>query len=50
MTGREVWNKIEAELKSVGCDVVYIPYTKGISTTQIREKLKDASTTKIENK
>ena len=48
--GTEVWNKIEAELKSVGCDVVYIPYTKGISTTQIREKLKDASTTKIENK
>lgn len=37
--GTEVWNKIEAELKSVGCDTIYIPYTKGISTTEIRKKL-----------
>lgn len=35
----EVWNKIEKELNSVGCDVIYIPYTKGISTTQIRKTL-----------
>lgn len=39
--GTEVWNRIETELKSVGCDTVYIPYTKGISTTQIRQKLGD---------
>lgn len=37
--GTDVWNKIEAELKAVGCDVVYIPYTQGISTTDIRKKL-----------
>ena len=37
--GTDVWNKIETELKSVGCDTVYIPYTKGISTTEIRKKL-----------
>lgn len=37
--GTDVWNKIEDELKSVGCDTVYIPYTKGISTTEIRKKL-----------
>ena len=39
--GTEVWNKIETELKAVGCDVIYIPYTKGISTTEIRKKLGD---------
>ena len=38
--GTEVWNKIEQELNSVGCDVVYIPYTQGISTTELRIKLK----------
>ena len=37
--GTDVWNKIETELKSVGCDTVYVPYTKGISTTEIRKKL-----------
>ncbi len=41
--GTEVWNKIEAELKEHGCDTVYVPYTKGISTTQIRQKLGDSS-------
>lgn len=44
--GTEVWNKIEAELNALGCDVVYIPYTRGISTTQIREKLGDNSSKK----
>lgn len=39
--GTEVWNKIDNELKQVSCDVIYIPYTKGISTTQIRQKLRD---------
>ncbi len=41
--GTEVWNKIEAELKEHGCDTIYVPYTKGISTTQIRQKLGDSS-------
>lgn len=41
--GTAVWNKIEAELKTVGCDTVYIPYTQGISTTQLREKLGDTA-------
>lgn len=47
--GTEVWNKIESELNKVGCDVIYIPYTKRISTTQIRQKLGDNSIKK-ENK
>ena len=41
--GTEVWNAIERELKGVGCDTVYIPYTKGISTTEIRKRLGDTS-------
>ncbi len=41
--GTEVWNKIEGELKEHGCDTIYMPYTKGISTTQIRQKLGDNS-------
>jgi glycerol-3-phosphate cytidylyltransferase len=37
--GTEVWNKIEADLKQRGCDVIYLPYTQGISTTQLRKQL-----------
>lgn len=48
--GTEVWDKIEAELKEVGCDVVYVPYTQGISTTQLRQQLKDMSVEKYEDK
>ena len=34
--GTEKWNKIEAELKSVGIDVVYLPHTDGVSSTMLR--------------
>lgn len=37
--GTERWNNFEKVLAEVGVSVEYIPYTKGISTTQIREKL-----------
>ena len=37
--GTERWNNFEKVLAEVGVAVEYIPYTKGISTTQIREKL-----------
>ncbi len=37
--GTERWNNFEKILAEVGVSVEYIPYTKGISTTQIREKL-----------
>lgn len=37
--GTERWNRFEKELASIGVDVIYIPYTKGISTTQIKEKI-----------
>ena len=35
--GTERWNKFENELSKINVDVVYIPYTKHISTTKIRD-------------
>lgn len=35
----EVWNKYEKEFAKVGCSVVYLNYTDGISSTILRNKL-----------
>lgn len=37
--GTERWNNFEKVLAEVGVSVEYLPYTKGISTTQIRQQL-----------
>ncbi|MCM1217015.1 MAG: adenylyltransferase/cytidyltransferase family protein [Lachnospiraceae bacterium] len=37
--GTERWNRFEKELKEVGADVIYVPYTQGISTTEIRRRI-----------
>ena len=37
--GTEKWEKFEGELKAEGIQVVYFPYTKGISSTKINEAL-----------
>ncbi|MBP9990129.1 MAG: adenylyltransferase/cytidyltransferase family protein [Bacteroidales bacterium] len=37
--GTEKWNKIEAEMNSVGVELVYFPYTKGTSSTLINQVL-----------
>lgn len=37
--GTERWINFERELAKIGVTVEYIPYTKGISTTQIREQI-----------
>lgn len=37
--GTDRWIRFEKELKTVNVDVVYVPYTKGISTTEIRHKI-----------
>lgn len=39
--GTERWNNFEKELAKIGVTVEYIPYTKGIFTTQIRQTLQD---------
>lgn len=38
--GTEKWNKIEAELNSIGVEVVYLPHTDGISSSLLRQILK----------
>jgi len=37
--GNERWNKTEEDLRQYGVDVVYLPYTEGVSTTLIQKKL-----------
>lgn len=37
--GTERWINFEKELAKINVDVVYVPYTKGISTTKIRQKI-----------
>lgn len=37
--GTERYNKTEAEFAKIGKSIVYLPYTKGVSTTQIKENL-----------
>lgn len=39
--GTDRWNKIEKDLNAVGVDVIYVPYTKGISSTKIRGEIKN---------
>lgn len=37
--GSDFYNKMEEELKQIDVDIVYFPYTKGTSSTILREKL-----------
>lgn len=34
-----VYNEIEAKLRKEGVEFVYFPYTKGVSSTEIRDKI-----------
>lgn len=38
--GNERWKKTEEELKLLGTDVIYLPHTDGISTTDLTKKIK----------
>lgn len=38
--GTDVWNRWEEEFAKVGVDIVYFPYTKQTSSTELREALK----------
>lgn len=38
--GTEAWNLYESEFAKIGCKVVYLDHTDGISSTILREKLK----------
>ena len=37
--GSERWNLFEKELNEVGVDVIYLPYTRTVSTTSIRKRV-----------
>ena len=37
----EKWKKYEEDLKAIGAEVVYLPYTKRVSSTLLREELKN---------
>ena len=37
--GTESWNKYEKELSEIGCTVVYLNHTDGISSTILRDRL-----------
>ena len=37
--GTEAWNKYEKEFAQIGCTVVYLDHTDGISSTILRERL-----------
>lgn len=39
--GSDMYNEIEAKLKAVGCEMVFLPHTDGISTSQIVQKVHD---------
>ena len=40
--GKDYYNSLEKEMKELGVEVIYIPYTKGISSTKIRADMQDA--------
>lgn len=40
----DMYNKLENELKKVGCDVVFLPHTDGISSTLLTEKVRKNDT------
>ena len=46
--GTERWNNFEKVLAEVGVSVKYVPYTQGVSTTQIRKQLGEEITSKTD--
>lgn len=43
--GSESWKQYEKEFSTVGCKVVYLEHTDGISSTILRERIKDNART-----
>jgi len=41
--GTEKWNRFEDEFREVGVEIVYFSYTKGTSSTKLREVLEKVS-------
>lgn len=45
--GTPKWNEIEEQMRSVGVNVVYFPYTKGTSSTLLNETLEKLRSDKL---
>jgi glycerol-3-phosphate cytidylyltransferase len=39
--GDPLFNEVEQKLNKVGAEIVYFPYTQGVSSTLLRDKVKD---------
>ena len=39
--GSNLYNDIELKLKEVGCEVVFLPHTSGVSSTELSKKLEN---------
>lgn len=37
--GNALFNELEVKFKKVGVDIVYFPYTRGVSSTLVKEKI-----------
>lgn len=37
--GTDKWNKLEQDFKNVGVEIIYFPYTRGTSSSKLREVL-----------
>lgn len=42
--GTEKWDAYEHELAEIGKRIIYLPYTKGISTSEIRKRIREDET------
>ena len=40
--GSSKWLEIGGELEKMGCELIYLPHTGGVSTTEIYKRIKDA--------
>lgn len=47
--GTEKWQRYEEEFAQAGIEIVYFPYTRGISSTKISEALKTARKNTLED-
>ena len=46
--GSQMYNEIEEKLAGVGCDIVYLPHTDGVSSTLLTDKVDNSVTIKEE--
>jgi len=44
--GSDMYNKIVKDLESVGCRMVFLPHTDGISSSKLKEEISNASSVK----